>query len=81
MLIPPLDPPPPPSSYCDRHRLYVCVMFFLDYWGCLDRGETDLVKLSVKFDQNKAKDGQPKFDILKVSGLILMQWSNKSVNI
>ena len=45
---------------------------FLDYWGRLVRGETDFVRFLVKFDQNNAKEGRPKFDILKVRGLMLM---------
>jgi hypothetical protein len=43
----------------------------LDYFGCLVRGETDFVKFWVEFDQNKAKEGWPKFDISKVRGLML----------
>ena len=31
--------------------------FFLDYWGCLVRGETDLVKYWEKFDQNNVNGG------------------------
>ena len=45
---------------------------FLDYWGCLVRGEPDFVKFWVKFDQNNAQEGRPKFDILKVRRLMLM---------
>ena len=51
---------------------YFFLDVFLDYWGCLVRGETDFVKFWVKFDQNNAKEGRPKFDILKVRGLMLM---------
>ena len=45
---------------------------FLDYCGRLVRGETDIVKFCVKFDQNNAKEGRPKFDITKVRGTMLM---------
>ena len=66
MLIPPSDPPPTVSVlgyfFCD---------VFLDYWGRLVRGETDIVKFWVKFDQNNAKEGRPKFDIVKVRGSML----------
>ena len=48
------------------------VFWFLDYWGCLVCCETDFVKFWVHFDQNNAKEGPPKFDKLKVGGLILM---------
>ena len=51
---------------------YFFTQRFFVYWGCLVRGETDLVKFWVKFDQNNAKEGQPKLDKLKVRGLILM---------
>ena len=51
---------------------YYFAKFFLDYWIRLVRGETDIVKFGVKFDQNNAKEGQPKFDITKVRGSMLM---------
>ena len=55
-----MDPVPPP--YYER----------LDYWVCLVRGETDFVIFWVEFDKNKAKEGQPKFNILQVKVLMLM---------
>ena len=36
------------------------------------RNDTYFVKFWVKFDQNNAKEGQPKFDITKVGGSMLM---------
>ena len=52
-------------------RYFFCDVF-LDYLGCLVRGETDFVTVWVNFDQNNAKQGRPKFDKLEVRGLILM---------
>ena len=69
MLIPPLDPTPPPTVSALGY--FFCAVF-LDYWGCLVRGETDLVIFWVEFDQNNVKEGQPKFDIIKVRGLMFM---------
>ena len=69
-----LGTPPPtvsPLGYFFSRR-------FLAYWGRLVRSETDFVKFWVTFDQNNAKEGRPKFDILKVRGLMLMV---KSVHI
>jgi hypothetical protein len=40
--------------------------------GCLVCGEKDFVKFWVEFDQNKGKEGWPKFYILMVRGLMLM---------
>ena len=57
ILIPPLDPPAP---HCERPRFFL--QCFVDYCGCLVRGETNLVKYWV-FDQNNAKEGQPQLDI------------------
>ena len=62
MLIPPLDLPPPTVSALGKFFL----RHFLDYWGRLVRGETDIVKFWVKFDQNNAKEGRTKIDIIKV---------------
>ena len=47
-------------------------MFFFLSLGLFGSCETDFVKFWVNFDQNNAKEGQPKFDKLKVGGLILM---------
>ena len=69
MLISPMDHPPPATVSALGNFFLRC---FLDYWGCLVRGETDFVIFLVKFDQNNAKEGRPKFDILKVRGLMLM---------
>ena len=44
--------PPPSVRALDFFR-----DFFLDYWGCLVRGETDLVKYWEKFDQNNVNGG------------------------
>ena len=66
MLIPPPDPIPPTVSALG----YFFSRRFLNYWGCLVRGETYFVNLLVRFDQNNAKQGQP--NILKVKGLMLM---------
>ena len=68
MLIPPLDPPP---SYCERLSLFF-LRHFLDYYGYLVRCEKDLVTVWFNSDQNNAKEGQPKFDKLRVRGLISM---------
>ena len=38
---------------------------FLDYLGCLVRCETELVKVWVQLNKNKAEEGRPKFDELK----------------
>ena len=58
MLIPPSDPPP---LYLERFRLFfVLQCFFLDYWGCLVRCETDFVKLWVKLDKNNKKEKRKK---------------------
>ena len=69
MLIPPSDPPAPPTVSALGNFF---LLRFLDYLGCFVRGETDIVKFWVKFDQNNAKEGWPKFDIIKVRGLRLM---------
>ena len=70
MLIPPLEPPLPcPPTVRALGYFLLC---FLDYWGCLVRVETDFVIFWVKFDQNNAKEGRPKLDILNVRGLMLM---------
>ena len=45
--------------------------FFLDYWGCSVRGATDFLKFRVKFNQNNAKEGRPKFEIIKMSGMLV----------
>ena len=70
MLIPPSDLPPPTSTVSALGYFFRNV--FLDYWGCLVRGETDIVKFWVKFDQNNVKEGRPKFVITKVRGSMLM---------
>ena len=59
------------KGFPKRLRFFCCDIF-LDYWGCSVRCETDFVKFWINFDQNNAKEGQPKFDKLKVRGLILM---------
>ena len=55
MLIPPSDPTPPTVSALGNFFL----RRFLDYWGRLVRGETDIIKFGlnlIKTTQNK--DGQ-----------------------
>ncbi len=71
LLIPPSDPPPPPPPTVSALG-YFFSNVFLDYWGRLVRGETDIVKFWVKFDQNNAKEGRPKCDITNVRGSMLM---------
>ena len=65
MLIPPSDPPPNVSVLG-----YFFPATFKDYWGCLVRCETDLVKCWVKLDKNNAKKGRLKLDKFKVRSLI-----------
>ena len=69
MLIPLSDPPPLTTVSALG---YFFLQRFLDNWGCSVRCETDFVKCWLNFDQNNAKEGRPKFDKLKVGGLILM---------
>ena len=71
MPIPPSDPPPPPTVSALGFFFFNILLGFIE--GCLVRGDTDFLKFSLKIDFEKRKEKKrPKFDILKVRGLILI---------
>ena len=67
MLIPPLDPPPSTVRALGNFLFLKC---FLNYLGCLVCCKKDFVNFLDKLVKNKAKEGRPKFDKLKVRGSI-----------